>query len=72
MRPPRASLSFHGLEVVLLHVVDDLLAEHGAPCTSAVRKWIPPQTRASMISFSASEKRSKLQPNASRYGVVLP
>src|SRR6266511_5851796 len=31
-----------------------------APCTSAVRKWIPPQTRASMISLSASEKRSKL------------
>src|SRR6266511_1796307 len=31
-----------------------------APCTSAVRQWIPPQTRASMISFSASEKRSKL------------
>src|SRR6266545_5654129 len=31
-----------------------------APCTSAVRKWMPLQTRASMISLSASEKRSKL------------
>src|ERR687891_1614490 len=32
-----------------------------APCTSAVRKWMPPQTRASMISLSASDKRSKLR-----------
>ena len=29
-----------------------------APCSSAVRKWMPPQTRASMTSLSASEKRS--------------
>ena len=28
---------------------------------SAVRKWIPPHTRASMISLSASDKRSKLR-----------
>jgi hypothetical protein len=30
-----------------------------APCVSAVRKWIPPQTRAPMTSSSAREKRSK-------------
>src|SRR5918998_1126946 len=30
-----------------------------APCMSAVRKWIPLQTRASTISLSACEKRSK-------------
>src|SRR5258706_6354266 len=27
------------------------------PCISAVRKWMPPQTRASSTSLSASEKR---------------
>src|SRR5216110_1012538 len=31
------------------------------PCTSAVRKWIPAHTRASMTSSSASENRSKLR-----------
>jgi len=30
------------------------------PWTSAVRKWMPPQTRASMISLMAWEKRVKL------------
>jgi hypothetical protein len=29
------------------------------PCTSAVRKWMPPQTRASMTSLRAAERRSK-------------
>src|SRR5205807_10355655 len=32
-----------------------------APCVSAVRKWMPPHTRASMTSLSASENRSKLR-----------
>ena len=32
-----------------------------APCSSAVRKWIPDQTRASMISSIASERRVKLR-----------
>ena len=33
-----------------------------APWTSAVRKWMPLHTRASMTSLSASEKRSKVLP----------
>ncbi len=45
---------------MLLEVVSDLLAEL-APCTSAVRKWMPAHTRALMTSSSASEKRSKLR-----------
>ena len=32
-----------------------------APCSSAVRKWMPAHTRASMTSSSASENRSKLR-----------
>src|SRR5213596_2990989 len=32
-----------------------------APCVSAVRKWMPAHTRASMTSLSASEKRSKVR-----------
>src|SRR6059058_844527 len=32
-----------------------------APCVSAVRKWMPAHTRASITSLSASENRSKLR-----------
>src|SRR5437667_5731853 len=32
-----------------------------APCVSAVRKWMPAHTRASMTSLSMSENRSKLR-----------
>ncbi len=31
-----------------------------APCMSAVRKWMPAQTRAWLTSLIASESRSKL------------
>src|SRR5213080_3764320 len=32
-----------------------------APCVSAVRKWMPAHTRASITSLSMSENRSKLR-----------
>jgi hypothetical protein len=46
-----------GLEVVDVLVVRDLFAEF-APCSSAVRKWMPPHTRALITSSSASDSRS--------------
>ncbi len=58
-RPLRPPVVTPRLEVVLLQLGETFLPMT-EPCASAVRKWIPPQTRASMISFMASENRSKL------------
>src|SRR4029453_906673 len=53
-------VSVDRLEVVFLEVMGDLLAEHRSLHVGGA-KVDAPHTRASMISFSASEKRSKLR-----------
>jgi hypothetical protein len=57
--PSRLLLSVSA-EVLRPIVLRDVLAEL-APCSSAARKCIPPQTRASITSSDAADSRSKVR-----------
>ena len=56
----RGSASEAGLEVVVVEVARDRLAERG-PARLACRKWMPAQTRALMFSRRASERLRQLR-----------